>query len=109
MIYPVIGIIIGLLIGALFPISIPVFLAKYLSVAVLAALDTAFGGIRSALEDKFNNTVFITGFFTNSLLAVLLVFIGERLSIDLYMVALLAFGLRVFNNLAVIRHHFLKK
>lgn len=109
MLYAVVGLIVGLLIGGFFPITIPVFLAKYLSVAVLAALDTAFGGIRSALEDKFNNTVFISGFFTNTLLAVLLVFIGERLSIDLYMVALIAFGLRVFNNLAVIRHHFLKK
>ncbi|MDT8900108.1 small basic family protein [Anaeroselena agilis] len=109
MILPVVGLIIGLLIGTFLPVSMPMEYAKYLSVALLASLDTVFGGLRAGLEGKFDNLVFMTGFFTNALLAAGLVYIGERIGIDLYYVALLAFGIRVFQNLAVIRHHFLRR
>ncbi len=109
MILPVTGLIIGLIIGALFPVSIPVEYAKFMSVALLASLDSVFGGLRAGAEERFDNTVFITGFFTNALLAAGLVYAGDRLGIDLYYVALLAFGLRIFQNLAIIRRYFLKK
>lgn len=109
MILPVVGLIIGLLIGTFMPVGMPMEYAKYLSVALLASLDTVFGGLRAGLEEKFDNLVFMTGFFTNALLAAGLVYIGERIGIDLYYVAMLSFGIRVFQNLAVIRHHFLKR
>lgn len=109
MVLPIIGLIVGVIIGTIFPISIPAEYAKFMSVALLASLDSVFGGLRAGIEEKFDNTVFITGFFTNALLAAGLVYIGERLGIDLYYVALLAFGLRVFQNLAIIRRYFLKK
>ena len=106
---PIAGIIIGVLIGISFPITVPVEYAKFMSVALLASLDSVFGGLRAGIEEKFDNTIFITGFFTNALLAAGLVYIGDRLGIDLYYVAMLAFGLRVFQNLAIIRRYFLKK
>ena len=109
MILPIIGVLIGVAIGLLFPLSMPVEYSKSLAVALLASLDSVFGGLRSALEEKFDNAVFISGFFVNALLAVVLVFVGERLGIDLYYVASLAFGLRIFQNLAIIRRFFLKK
>jgi small basic protein len=109
MVLPIIGLIVGLIIGAMFPVTIPVAYAKYMSVALLASLDSVFGGLRAGAEEKFDNTVFITGFFTNALLAAGLVYVGDRLGIDLYYVALLAFGLRIFQNLAIIRRYFLKK
>lgn len=106
---PITGLIIGLIIGVLFPIRVPVEYAQYMSVALLASLDSVFGGLRAGAEEKFDNTVFVTGFFTNALLAAILVYVGDRLGIDLYYVALLAFGLRIFQNLAIIRRYFLKK
>lgn len=109
MMLPLAGLMIGLLIGVTFPISVPFAYAKFMSVALLASLDSVFGGLRAGIEEKFDNTVFITGFFTNALMAAGLVYIGERLGIDLYYVALLAFGLRIFQNLAIIRRYFLKK
>lgn len=109
MVLPITGLIIGLLIGICFPITVPVEYAKFMSVALLASLDSVFGGLRAGIEEKFDNTVFITGFFMNALLAAGLVYIGDRLGIDLYYVALLAFGLRIFQNLAIIRRYFLKK
>lgn len=106
---PIIGLVLGLLIGILSPISIPPAYAKYMSVALLASLDSVFGGLRSALDDKFDNMIFITGFFSNALLAALLVLVGDKLGLDLYFVALLAFGMRIFQNLAIIRRHFIKR
>jgi small basic protein len=108
MVLPVTGLIIGLIIGVLFPIRVPVEYAQYMSVALLASLDSVFGGLRAGAEEKFDNTIFVTGFFTNALLAAILVYVGDRLGIDLYYVALLAFGLRIFQNLAIIRRYFLK-
>lgn len=109
MFLPLFGLFIGMIVGAFFPLTIPVEYAKFMSVALLASLDSVFGGLRAGAEEKFDNTVFVTGFFTNALLAAGLVYVGERLGIDLYYVALLAFGLRIFQNLAIIRRYFLKK
>ena len=109
MILPVAGLILGLLLGFLMPVSIPVAYAKLFSVALLASLDAVFGGLKAAANGNFDNAVFISGFFSNALLATFLVYAGDRLGIDLYYVALLAFGLRIFKNLAIVRRHVLKK
>ena len=109
MMLPIVGVLIGIAIGIMSPVSMPVEYGKFLAVALLASLDSVFGGLRAAVSEHFDNTVFITGFFTNALLAAFLVYVGDRLGIDLYYVALLAFGLRIFQNLAIIRRYFLKK
>ncbi len=109
MIYPLLGLFAGILLGSVFSLHVPHEYSKFMSVALMAGLDSVFGGIRSAMEEKYDNMIFITGFFTNTLLAVGLTYVGERLSIDLYFVAVLTFGLRMFQNLAIIRRLFLKK
>ena len=109
MILALVGLGVGLILGSLCPLTIPVTYSKLFSVALLAGLDSVFGGFRSALDDRFDNMVFMSGFFVNGLLAAFLVYAGDRLGIDLYSVALLAFGLRIFQNLAIIRRYYLKK
>lgn len=106
---PLIGLVAGLVIGFCFPLTIPLAYAKYLSVGVLAALDSTFGGLRAGLEDHFDSTVFITGFFGNMLLAGIMAYLGDQLGVDLYLAAVFAFGVRVFQNLAIIRRHLLLK
>ncbi|BEU87016.1 small basic family protein [Selenomonas sp. TAMA-11512] len=108
MILAVLGLLLGLILGMFLPWTVPIAYAKLSSVALLASLDSVFGGLRSATEGKFNNAVFISGFFMNALMAAFLVYVGDRLGIDLYYVALLAFGLRIFQNLAALRHHYFK-
>jgi len=105
---PLLGLIIGIIIGIQAP-SLPQAYAQYMSVAVLAALDSVFGGLRAGMEKKFDDTIFITGFFSNTLLAAGLAYIGERIGVALYTAAIFAFGVRIFQNLAVIRRHILKK
>ncbi|TEB05821.1 hypothetical protein Psch_02862 [Pelotomaculum schinkii] len=99
----------GVAMGLNLPLVLPQAYAKYMSVAALAALDSVFGGIRAAMEEHFDNTIFITGFFSNALLAAGLAFFGERLGMDLYLAAVVAFGVRLFQNLAIIRRYLLKK
>lgn len=109
LLYPVVGLGIGIALGLIFPISMPLNYAKFISLSLLAGFDSVFGGIRAVLEGTYNNTVFLSGFFSNALLAAGFAYIGERMDIDLYFVALLVFGLRVFQNLAIIRRNIVNK
>lgn len=98
------GFVVGIVAGVLSPFIFPILYARYLSIAVLAALDTAFGGLRASLEGNYDNGIFITGFFTNALLAAGLVFLGDRIGVEnLYLAGVVALGLRMFNNLGYIR------
>ena len=47
--------------------------------------------------------IFVIGFFSNVVLAVILVYVGDLIGINLYYVALIGFGLRVFINVGAIR------
>jgi small basic protein len=104
---PLLGLLLGIAIGSAVAIPIPGAFAKYLSVAVLAALDSVFGGLKSIIEDKFDGGILLTGFFANALLAALLAALGDRLGVDLYLAAVFAFGVRLFQNLAIIRREIL--
>lgn len=106
---PIVALIIGVIIGIFLPVQVTPFYARYIAIVILVALDTIFGGIRSILELKFDATIFLSGFFVNSLLGVVLIFIGDRLGVDLYLAAIVAFGVRIFQNLAVIRRYVIKK
>jgi len=106
----VVGFILGILIGILSPFTLPVAYARYLSIAVLAALDTSFGGLRASLEGTYDNTIFITGFFTNALLAAGLVYLGDRIGVEnLYLAGVVAMGIRMFQNLGIIRRLLLQR
>ncbi len=109
MIYAVIGLLLGMVLGFFVPWGIPAGYSSLFSVALMACLDSVFGGLRAACNGNFDDRVFISGFFTNALLAAFLVYVGDHLGIDLYYVALLAFGLRIFNNLGAIRQHLIIK
>lgn len=100
---PLLGLILGIGLGILTDIQIPSVYENYLSIAVLAALDTMFGGIRAHLQNVYDDKVFITGFFFNIVLAALLAFLGVHIDVDLYLAAIFAFGVRLFQNIAVIR------
>lgn len=101
---PLFGLALGVTLGLIFKIPIPPTYVRYMGIAVLAALDSTFGGIRASLEHKFNEKIFITGFFSNTLMAALIVFVGDQLGIsELYLAAVVAFGVRLFQNLAIIR------
>jgi len=107
--YWIIAIIAGVVLGFYCPATLSAATSHYISVAILAALDSILGGIVAQYSRKFKTYVFLTGFFGNSLLALIITYIGNLLGIDLYLAAVIAFGTRLFSNFAHIRRHLVSK
>lgn len=104
----VVGCVIGALIGLNSPI-IPYTYSGYLAIAIIAALDSVFGGISSTLNKTFDLKIFVSGFFGNAILSILLTYLGQKLNVDIYLAAIVVFVGRMFNNLAIIRRYYLDK
>jgi small basic protein len=69
----------------------------------MAGLDAIFGGLRAQFEKKFSFQKFMTSFFTNITLAAILTWLGDLLGIDIYIGAVVAFSIRMFSNLSILR------
>ncbi len=106
------AIVVGCLIGILLGVNAPIIsytYSSYLAIAIIAALDSVLGGIASVLNEKFDLSIFISGFFGNAVLSMLLTFLGEKLNVDIYLAAIIVFVGRMFTNLSIIRRYFLEK
>ena len=104
---PLIGIALGVGIGLFLPWEIPLSYKNYTALAILATVDAIFGGMRAELEGIFIFSKFIVSFFANALLAVGLAYFGYSIGIDIYLGAVVAFSIRLFNNLSLIREFLL--
>lgn len=101
---PIVALIIGFF--AFLRVKLPPEFAEYLGVAVVAGFDSVVGAIKSQIEGKFNDRVFVTGFFTNALMAALLLYAGNALKINYVAIAIMvALFIRIFNNLGFIRRY----
>src|SRR5207244_303137 len=98
---------VGMAIGLLSPVTIPITYARYTAVALLAGLDSIFGAFKAYIAGTFEPRVFLSGLVTNMALAGGLTYVGDKLGVDLSIAAIVAFGVRIFNNLAAIRRHYL--
>jgi small basic protein len=101
--FPILALFLGFLIVYRLLPPIPPALANYVALAILAGFDALVGGFRARLEGKFDEAVFVSGFFVNMVLAGLLAYCGDKLNVDFYLAVTVALGIRVFNNLGRIR------
>ena len=102
--------IIACVLGAIVGLNAPMIsytYSSYLAIAIIAALDSVFGGIVATLKKNFNLTIFVTGFFGNAILAILLTILGQKLNVDIYLAAIIVFVGRMFTNLAIIRRYYI--
>ena len=107
-----IAILIGCVLGALIGMNTPMIsytYSSYLAIAIIAALDSVFGGITSVIKKNFDLKIFVTGFFGNAILAILLTILGQKLNVDIYLAAIVVFVGRMFVNLAIIRRYYIDK
>ena len=104
----VVGCIIGAVIGIYAPM-VPYTYSGYLAIAIIAALDSVFGGITSILKKNFDLKIFVTGFFGNAILSIMLTYLGQKLNVDIYLAAIVVFVGRMFKNLAIIRRYYIEK
>lgn len=106
---PLLGLLLGFLVGQTFAFTLPAGMAPYLSVAILATLDSTLGGVRGVMHGKYDAAILMTGFFINGCLSAFMVLIGDWIGVDLYYVAVFVFGVRIFQNLAIIRREFISR
>ena len=107
-----IAILIGCILGAVIGMNAPMIsytYSSYLAIAIIAALDSVFGGITSVIKKNFDLKIFVTGFFGNAILSILLTILGQKLNVDIYLAAIIVFVGRMFNNLGIIRRYYLNK
>ncbi|MBR3153300.1 MAG: small basic family protein [Clostridia bacterium] len=108
----IVTIILGCLLGVVVGMNLPTIsysYSGYLAIAIIAALDSVFGGINSILQKHFDIKIFVSGFFGNAILAMLLTYLGERLNVDIYLAAVIVFVGRMFVNLSMIRRYYIEK
>ena len=104
---PILGLAAGVLLGLVFDPTVPLWLQPYLPIAVVAALDAVFGGLRARLDGIFDAKVFVISFVSNVVVAGLIVFLGDQLGVgaQLSTAVVVVLGIRIFGNAAAIRRH----
>jgi small basic protein len=104
---PAIALVVGIAVGLLLEPSVPAGLQPYLPIAVVAALDAVFGGVRARLDGIFDDKVFVVSFVSNVLVAGLIVYLGDKLGVggQLSTGVVVVLGVRIFGNVAAIRRH----
>jgi small basic protein len=101
------GLVVGILAGLVLEPTVPASLQPYLPIAVVAALDAVFGGLRAYLDGIFDDRVFVVSFVSNVLIAALIVYLGDQLGVggQLSTGVIVVLGIRIFSNVAAIRRH----
>lgn len=99
------GLVAGVVLGLVLQPEIPFWLQPYLPIATVAALDALFGGLRATLEGLFDERVFVVSFLSNTVVAALIVFLGDQLGVgaQLTTAVVVVLGIRIFSNVAAIR------
>jgi small basic protein len=100
-----IGLVAGVVLGLMLQPDVPLWLQPYLPIAIVAALDAMFGGVRARLEGIFDEKVFVVSFVGNTVIAALIVFLGDQLGVgsQLSTGVVVVLGIRIFSNVAGIR------
>ncbi len=103
----VLALLVGVGLGVVLEPTVPVGLQPYLPIAVVAALDAVFGGIRAKLDGIFDDKQFVVSFVSNVLVAGLIVYLGDQLGVggQLSTGVVVVLGVRIFGNVAAIRRH----
>jgi small basic protein len=101
------GLLLGVVLGLWLQPSVPPALVPYLPIAVVAALDAVFGGLRALLDGIFDDKVFVVSFLSNVVIAATIVFLGDKLGVggQLSTGVIVVLGIRIFSNVAAIRRH----
>ena len=96
------GLLIGIVLGLVFSPDVPAGLEPYLPIAVVAALDAVFGGLRAYLDGIFDDKV-----FSNVVIAAAIVYLRDQLGVggQLSTGVIVVLGIRIFSNVAAIRRH----
>ena len=102
----IVGLSAGLMIGSM--INIELVHTKILIMLFMVSLDSLIGGLKSMDKTSFNDSLLISGFFINFTAGLILLYVGDKVDINLYYAALIALTIRILKNFSVLRRHVLK-
>ena len=102
----IVGLSAGLMIGSM--INIELVHTKILIMLFMVSLDSLIGGLKSMDKTSFNDSLLISGFFINFTAGLILLYVGDKVDINLYYAALIALTIRILKNFSVLRRHILK-
>ena len=102
----IICLVLGGLLGYFLNIKVSTEASVYIAIAIFAAFDSIMGEVASYITKKFDLGVFISGFFSNALLSIAIIYLGTKLGIDVYMAIVIVFAIRIFQNFGFIRRFF---
>ena len=108
MLYALIGIIIGVILGVVLPFDIAPEHSRYTAVIILVILDSIIGAIRAQAKGEYSTGNFITGFLFYGILAAFLVYMGNKLNIDLYLAVIIVLVFRIMQNIGIVRKYYFK-
>lgn len=108
-IFPVFGLILGIGLGIWLPLEIPIIYSHYFAVVLMVIMDGLLTGVKQGLENNFDSLLFWSGLFVLAFSALLLVYIGEHLGVELYLAVLFALGIRIFNSITSIHSLAIRK
>ena len=109
MIWTLLGILIGIIIGLSIDVTIPIEYVKYTAVTIISILDALFGAIKAEVgKEEYHQHIFLTGLAFNTVLALGITLLGERLGLDLYLAVTVVFIMRIFANLGIARRGLLE-
>ena len=108
MVFILLACLLGIAVGMWVPV-IPYEFAKYSAIAIVAAFDSIVGAINSVLKKSFNIKIFVSGFFVNAIIAILLTYLGDRLDTNIFLAAIFVFITRIFNNFSSIRRQLISR
>ena len=76
------GLLVGIVAGLVFAPDVPARAwSPTCPIAVVAALDAVFGGLRAYLDGIFDDKVFVVSFVSNVVIAAAIVFLGDQLGV----------------------------
>lgn len=103
------ALIVGIVIGIFFPVTIPLAYTRYTAVGIIGLLDSILGALRANVQGKYNASIFISGLVFNMILAMSVTFLGDKLSLDLYLAVLVVFMMRLMKNIGRLRYGLLTR
>jgi small basic protein len=106
-VFTILALIGGVVLGLVVEPTVPPAMQPYLPIAVVAALDAVFGGVRAKLDGIFDDKQFVISFVSNVLVAAFIVYLGDQLGVggQLSTGVVVVLGVRIFGNVAAIRRH----
>jgi len=107
--YVIAGIILGIIAGLNFNVGYNPAYAVYISLSILALIDTIINIISENLNSEVNILKSGILLISDLAFALLLGYIGEQLGLPIYLAAIFAFGNNIYKNIRVITNFVIQK